>query len=125
MTDHTAYVQDFIDRGEKIPAGEYRCADGVSIPHDYVDRARLAGRDDDLPPDYFALGEMGGVTIEGATGCKVWLGNVRRAPGPGSEEPVVICRDDMALFLPVQGSLILNDVSYQVPGGSPGGFVRD
>ena len=44
MSDDTAYVQGFIDRGELIPAGVYYCPGGIEVPADYIERAKAAGR---------------------------------------------------------------------------------
>jgi hypothetical protein len=122
--DDTAYVQDFIDKGLRIPSGEYLCPGGVTFPHDYIDRAQAAGREPDVPPDFYAMGDPGSVVICSGAGGKVWLGVVRRAETPGREEPVVICRDDIAIQMPHPASLVLNDVAYQV-GGTGGGYIRD
>jgi hypothetical protein len=57
MTDGTAYVQGFLDRGERVPAGEYQCGEVLAVPGDYPGRARRAGREPDAPGGGFLLSE--------------------------------------------------------------------
>jgi hypothetical protein len=66
VTDDTAYVQDFIDKGLPIPMGEYDCPGGLEFPGDYCDRARAAGREPDEPyadKGGFLLSEPPGAVI--------------------------------------------------------------
>jgi hypothetical protein len=40
--DETEYVQGFLDHGALLPAGDYECPGGVTLPGDYVVQVRAA-----------------------------------------------------------------------------------
>jgi len=47
--DDTGFVHGFLNDGRLVPAGEYYCPDGITLPGDYIDRARARGRVPDAP----------------------------------------------------------------------------
>jgi hypothetical protein len=123
VTDDTAYVQDFIDRGEKIPAGEYHVsAIGVTIPADYAARAAAAGREPDGPGGHYSMGDA---TLISTAGGAMLLGSVRPAREGEVTGDVVLLRDDTAVYIPYPEALVLGRFHYKVPGGSGGGVIGE
>ena len=105
MTDDTAYVQGFLDRGLPVPDGDYSCPDGAVIPGAYIERAKAAGREQDYPGDGFRLSEgPGAARITFRDGSYVILSGYitpgPRPPGEGVPGDVLLGKNGNCITLP-------------------------
>jgi hypothetical protein len=118
VTDDTAYVQDFIDKGEKIPAGVWNCPDGLTIPADYIERAVAAGRRSDDGARRYLLGPLEGCRLELGNGIYAYPGFLRRGDeGTPGDRPLELGRNDTAVWIPFPPPLIPED--WHVSRGAP------